>query len=142
MATVKTLPTKASVATFIKTLPRESQKEAQQLLALMKKATGQKPVLWGTAIIGFGMYEYTDASKKKSQWPKTAYAMRKSGPVVYIMPGFASYASHLKKLGSPKHGGSCLYLKTLSTIDTDVLIDLIRDSYAVMTKRYAVGKKV
>lgn len=141
MATVKTLPTKASVAAFIKTLPRESQKEARQLLLVMKKATGEKPVLWGTAIIGFGVYEYTDARKKKSAWPKTAYAMRKSGPVVYIMPGFSSYGALLKKLGSPKHGGSCLYFKTLAGVDMEVLSEMVRDSYDVMTKRYPVLKK-
>lgn len=141
MATVKTLPTKESVAAYIKSMPREWQSDAKKLLALMKKATGEKPVLWGTAIIGFGVYEYTDARKKKSAWPKTAYAMRKSGPVVYIMPGFTSYGALLKKLGSPKHGGSCLYIKTLAGVDMEALSKMVRDSYDVMTKRYPVLKK-
>jgi hypothetical protein len=136
MATVKTLPTKASVPAFIAAMKPEWRRDAKTLCALMKKATGEKPVLWGTAIIGFGVYEYTDARKKKSQWPKTAFAMRASGPVVYIMPGFTSYAALLKRLGSPKHGGSCLYLKTLSGVDVEVLSEMVRDSHRVMTKRY------
>ncbi len=139
--TVKTLPTKASVPAFIKALPTQEQKDARLLLALMKKATGEKPVLWGTDLVGFGSYVYTYASGKTGVWPKVAFAMRKDGSTVYIMQGFSSYTAHLKKLGNPKHGGSCLYLKSLGTIDMVALSAMVRDSYCLMTKKYPDAKK-
>jgi hypothetical protein len=42
-------------------------------------------------------------------------------------------------MGSHRTGKSCLYLKSLETIDRAVLEDIIRDSVAYMREEYDCG---
>jgi len=56
-AEIKTKPTTLSVEEYINSLPTEQkQKDSLVLLEMMKKATGDEPVLWSSSIIGFGKY--------------------------------------------------------------------------------------
>lgn len=139
MAELKTRKTKASVAAFLAKIPDPKQRaDAKTLLAVMRKATGEKPVLWGTSIIGFGEYHYeSERSAQKGDWPLTAFAPRKGNLTVYIMPGFKKYGALLKKLGKHKHSVSCLYIKRLSDIHLPTLETLVRKGYITMKKRYA-----
>jgi hypothetical protein len=141
MAEVKTQKTKASVSAFITAIPNAQQRaDAKVLLALFKDATGLKPAMWGTAIVGFGEYHYTsEHSSQKGDWPLTAFSPRSGKLVVYIMPGFADYAPLLEKLGPHKHSISCLYLKSLKGIHLPTLRTLIRRSVAAMKKKYGVA---
>jgi hypothetical protein len=55
LAEIKTKPTSASVEDFINQVKNEQKrKDSFVLLEMMKEATGEEPVLWGSAIIGFG----------------------------------------------------------------------------------------
>jgi len=61
------------------------------------------------------------------------FSPRKQNITLYIMPGFERNKDLLKKLG--KHsisGGSCLYIKKLSDVDTKVLKALVSESVKVM----------
>mgnify|MGYP001587720980 CR=1 FL=1 len=59
MAELKTKATKNSVIKFLNAIkPDEKRKDALVLLKLFKTATGQKPVMWGTSIVGFGKLHY------------------------------------------------------------------------------------
>ncbi len=59
MAENKTRPTKSSVNGFINLLTDETRRaDARTLVKLMQNATGEKPAMWGPAIIGFGSYHY------------------------------------------------------------------------------------
>ena len=59
MAELKTKPTKASVAAFLREMddPRKRE-DARAVMALMKDVTGKRPKMWGTSIVGFGSYRY------------------------------------------------------------------------------------
>mgnify|MGYP000639814889 FL=1 len=52
------------------------------------------------------------------------------------MAGFDSYPDLMAKLGKFKTGKSCLYIKKLSDVDTDVLRRLIRESLDYMAVTY------
>ncbi len=138
MAEIKTKKTKESVVKFIAAIPDAKQRaDAKGLLALMKKATGEKPVLWNNNMVGFGEYHYeSDRSAQKGDWPLTAFSPRKSNLTVYIMPGFKDYGALLKKLGKHKHGGSCLYIKRLSDVHLPTLQTIVERGYKAMKKKY------
>jgi len=143
MAELKTQKNTASVTDFIDAVedPKKRQ-DAKQLLTIFKKATGMKPVMWGTSIIGFGSYDYkSDRSTQEGDWPLTGFSPRKANLTVYIMPGFKNYAPLLKKLGKHKiSGGSCIYINKLSDIDVPTLTAIIQDSVKEMQKKHVTSK--
>ncbi len=138
MAEIKTKPNNASVREFLKSItPKEKQEDGFKLLKIFEDVTGERAKMWGTAIIGFGMYHYeSDRSSQKGDWPMTAFSPRKQNLTVYIMPGFKEYGELLKKLGRHKTTVSCLYIRRLSDVDTKVLAKIIKLGFMVMKKKY------
>lgn len=135
----KTQPTTQSVKGFIKTLSSEEQQQATTLVALFEKATGMKPVMWGN-IVGFGSYHYKYESGREGDFLATGFAIRKSGPTIYIMPGYQNYAEILQDIGPHKLGKSCLYLKNLEKVHLKVLAKLIKAGLRDLRKMYPVQK--
>jgi hypothetical protein len=128
MAEIKTKPTKVNVAEFLEKIPNEERRQdCKTLLKLMKKVTGEKPVLWGPSIVGFGTYHYKYASGHEGDMCIAGFANRKD-LTVYILRDFPGYEALMKKLGKHKMGVSCLYMKKLADVDLDVLETLIRRS--------------
>ena len=62
---------------FLATLPEERRAEVEQLTALMSRATGEKPAMWGTSIVGFGRYHYRYASGREGEYCATGFSPRK-----------------------------------------------------------------
>lgn len=142
MAEIKTKRTKASVSAFIESVDEKRRADAKQLLKIFKDATGMKPAMWGTSIIGYGSYHYkSERSTQEGDWPLTGFSPRKANFTVYIMPGFKKYGSLLKKLGKHKiSGGSCIYIHKFSDIDAPILKQIIKLSVDEMKKKYASAK--
>jgi hypothetical protein len=140
MTELKTQKNKAGVLEFLKKNPDPIQKQdALALLEMMKEITGEKPVMWGEAMVGFGEYHYkSEKSSQEGDWPLTAFSPRKQNLTVYIMAGFKGHEALLKKLGKYKiSGGSCLYIKRLPDIHLPTLKKIIERGYKTMKKRYA-----
>jgi len=137
--TNKTIPTQQSVSRYVQSLSPAEKKLATILLNLFKSAVGMKPVMWGN-IIGFGSYHYHYDSGREGDSFATGFAMRKSGPTIYIMPGYQDYSAILKDLGPHRLGKSCLYLKGLDGVDLDVLKKLIKSGLKDLNKKYPVRK--
>lgn len=137
MAELKTRPTGADVTEFLATVP-DAQKRADSdvLLELMKRVTGDDAVMWGSSIIGFGTYEYTNRSGKPAKWMATGFSPRKVALTIYIMQGFEPHADLMERLGKYKTGRSCLYVKRLSDIDLDVLETLVARSCEYLRQAY------
>lgn len=137
MAEQKTKPTPNSVDDFIKALNNsDKEKEALQLLQLFKEVSGEKPVMWGNSIVGFGKYKYVYASGRSGEWLLSGFSPRKTQHSLYIMSGFEKLGPLLSKLGPHKLGKGCLYIKKLSAIDRDVLRQIIDQSISIVKKRY------
>lgn len=136
MAEAKTKPTKASVSAFLAAIPDEQRrKDGQAIAKLLREVTGEKPVLWGSSIVGFGTYVYEYADGREAEWPLVGFSPRKSELVVYVMPGFERYADLLARLGKHRIGKSCLYLKKLGDADPAVLKEIVSRSVAAMEKK-------
>lgn len=139
MAELKTQKTNASVPAFLETIEDEQKrKDSQELVKIFQEVTKEKSVMWGTAIIGFGQYHYkSERSKQEGDWPLTGFSPRKQNLTIYIMSGFGDQKKLLEKIGKHKiSGGSCLYIKRLSDIDTEILKKLIKASYNYMKEKY------
>jgi hypothetical protein len=133
MASNKTAPNDTDPRTFIAGLDSERRKtEALELLELFEARTGEKPVMWGDSIIGFGSYDYSYKSGRTGTWMRVGFSPRKSQLTVYVMPGFEAYEDELERLGPHSTGASCLYVKRLDAVDKDVLGEIISTSYEAM----------
>ena len=125
----KTMPTSVSVEDFLATLPEQRQEEARQCIAIMQEITGQSPVMWGPSIIGFGSYHYKYESGREGDAPAASFSPRKANLVIYLADGISRYETMLENLGLHTTSKVCLYIKRLSTIDPDVLREVIAASY-------------
>lgn len=133
----KTIPTGAPVQRFLSEIPDErKRRDSLDLVGLMSSITGAQPKMWGSSIVGFGQYHYRYESGREGDCFLTGFSPRKSALTIYVMPGFSRYEEQLKQLGPHRTGKSCLYLKTLDTVDRDVLEGIFRDSVARMRRKY------
>lgn len=125
----KTQPTDVDPAAFIAGVENEQQrKDAEWVLQMMQDVTGEPPKMWGPSIIGFGTYRYVYASGREGDWMLTGFSPRKTALSIYLMCGLGREQESLEKLGKHKTGKSCLYVKRLSDIDTDVLREMVERS--------------
>jgi hypothetical protein len=126
MAELKTKETTASVAKFLSAIPDEQRRaDCRAIAALMRKATGKSPKMWGTSIVGFGKYQYQGRSQG-GEWFVMGLSPRSANLTLYLLAGPKNNAALLKKLGKHSLGGSCLYIKRLADVDMKVLQNLIK----------------
>lgn len=138
MAKLKTRPHDGDVEAFLDGVEDESRRrDAYEILALMKRVTGEDPRMWGPSIVGFGSYRFEYESGREGDWFLAGFSPRKQALTLYIMSGFAEHDALLAKLGEHKTGRSCLYVKRLDDVDTAVLEELVRRSVAHVSKRDA-----
>jgi hypothetical protein len=129
---VKTKATKIKFSEFLLTVAEEDRKKEIRILdKIMREATGKRPVVWGTAIVGYDRYE-----SSSGQWPIVAFSPRKSSLVVYIMDGFKNKSRLLTLLGKHKLGKSCLYLNGLEDKNIDALRKIVEVSVKAMRNKH------
>jgi len=137
MAENKTKPTRQPVSAFIAAVePAERRSDCRALATMMKTITKSQPKMWGSSIVGFGLYHYKYASGREGDFFLSGFSPRKQDLTIYVMAGFDRYPSLMKKLGKYKTGRSCLYVKRLADIDLDVLKKLVTESVRHMKKTY------
>lgn len=136
---LKTSKNKKSVIAFISDIEDpQLKKDCKELLKIFKEVTGAKPKMWGPSIVGYGEYVYHRSNGDEGLFMATGFSPRKSGPTLYIMPGYQDYSALMKRLGPHKLGKSCLYLKNLEGIDRKILKKLIKEGVADLKKTHQV----
>ena len=127
LAVIKTKPTSASVEDFINGVKSEQKrKDCLVLLDMMKKASGEEPILWSNSIIGFGIKRYKSPSTgREVDWLLIGFAPRTANLSLYLMIDHKEHADALKKLGKYKTSGGCIYINKLEDIDLKVLKGMI-----------------
>lgn len=137
----KTVPGTLVVADYMAQIEDPQRKtDCQLLLDTLIRVSGEAPVLWGgtlkSAIVGFGSYHYVYDSGREGDFLRIGFANRAQNISVYIMPGYQDFDDELTRLGKHKMGKSCLYIKRLSDVDTDVLEEMLSKGIAIMDKKY------
>ena len=62
----KTIATKGSVKIFIENIKDKNQREdCKSIIKVMESVSNQKPVMWGSAIVGFGSNHYVYESGRE-----------------------------------------------------------------------------
>jgi hypothetical protein len=138
MAENKTKATKASVAGYVAAIKDPGRrKDCAALAKIMAKASKEKPVMWGTSIVGFGSYHYKYDSGREGDACLTGFSSRAGDITVYLMAAkFPKREQLLAKLGKHKTSGGSLYNKTMSDIDPKVLEKLIAGAVAEKRKNH------
>ncbi len=126
---VKMRPMETSVTSFLAGISEQRREEAHYLIGVMSRLSGEDPVLWGSSIIGFGIYHYRYESGREGDMPILGFSPRKTAITIYFGEGFDPYKPLLDRLGNHRTGVGCLYINKLKDVKEDVLYDLIAQSY-------------
>jgi hypothetical protein len=103
----------------------------------MQKVSGHEPKMWGTSIIGFGVYHYkSERSKQEGDWPLIGFSPRKAAISLYVYTGMPEHEHLLKDLGKFKMGKACIYIKKLSDINTNALVTLMETTIRFLEGKY------
>ena len=123
-----------AVQDYLETIPGATRRrDAETLVDLMGRVTGQEPAMWGKSIIGFGQYHYKYASGREGDAAAVGFAPRKAATTIYLLDGVGAYTEPLSRLGPHTTGVGCLYVKDLAKVDLEVLEAIVDESYRTLT---------
>lgn len=127
---ISTRPTDADVTAFLDAVPHERRRaEGRAMRALMERVTGEKAVMWGPTMVGFGSIPYTNSSGTNN-WFVVGFSPRKPALTIYgVYDDYGPTEPLFAELGPHDTGKSCLYLKRLDAVDDGVLETLIRRAW-------------
>lgn len=122
------------VRAFIDAVGGETRRrDAETLLDMMTRITGEGARMWGPSIVGFGSYHYKYASGREGDAPAAGFSPRKAATTIYLPDGVGAYPEHLARLGEHTTGVGCLYLKDLGKVDLGTLEAIVDESYRRVT---------
>jgi hypothetical protein len=137
MAQAKTKPTAASIDAYLESRASPEQLvDCKALMAMLKRVTKEQPKMWGPSIVGYGSYQYKYESGRTGEFCATGFAVRGKDLVVYLVAESPEQQELLATLGKHKMGKSCLYVKRLADLNTDVLEALVSRSVAELKRRH------
>ena len=135
MAEPKTKPTDADVVAYVAAIADPKRREAAEaVMALLNDITGEKPVLWGSSIVGYGSYITT--AKPPAPWPMIGFSPRADSLTIYIMGGLQEQTDLLSKLGKYKTKGACLHIKSIHDVNQGHLRTLLQWGFDTMRTRH------
>lgn|GEM_PF-351768 len=129
-ADIKTTITKVAPKDFLETLSERRREDGQVLLELFGEATGERPVMWGPSMIGYGKSHYAYASGRQGDWFHLGFSPRKANIALYGLQGAPRSKALLAKLGRHKAGAGCVWVNQLRDIDLQVLRELVAHAWA------------
>lgn len=122
----KTRPTEADVQAYIDAQPEARAADCRALVALMQRASGHPPVMWGR-MVGFGRHHYVYDSGREGDIFEIGFASGAAGKgdlSLYLNANGAGRAALLARLGRHREGKGCVYIKRLADVDAGVLAEL------------------
>jgi hypothetical protein len=138
LADNKTKPTKLSAAAFIDALTDGTQRaDTKALVKLMQSAAGEKAMMWGPSIIGFGSYRYMYESGREGDMPLVGFSPRRAATVLHGLMGSGESEALLVTLGKHTIGKGFLYIKKLGDVDQEVLGALVVKAVSSNRARHA-----
>ena len=129
MAKNKTIETQNSVAVFLATIKDKIRRnDCSAIIDLITEHTGLEPKMWGTSIVGFGIYHYKYESGREGDAPLVGLSPRSAAIVFYLSANFEKRDELLQRLGKYKTGKGCIYVQKLEDIDTSILAKMVKAS--------------
>ncbi len=133
----KTTENNDSVAAFVKKITdADRRKDCQAIIDIMEKQSGFPAKMWGSAIIGFGTYQYKYESGREGDAPLVGFAPRKTEFALYLSSEFDKRDELLKQFGKHKTAKACVYVKKLEDVNVDVLKKMISNSIKHTRAKY------
>jgi hypothetical protein len=133
----KTKPTNDSVNTFLNKIQEQQLREdCYTILALMQKVSNFEPVMWGSAIIGFGTYHYVYDSGREGDNMLIGFSPRAQNISIYLLGGLEKIEVELSRLGKYKTGKGCLYIKSLSDVNLEVLNQIFDKAFQEAQRKH------
>jgi hypothetical protein len=129
VAELKTQATDDDVQAFIDSIADPTRRaDARTVTDLLGRLTGEPPVMWGKAIVGFGRRVLRYPNGRELDWMVIGFAPRKASTTVYLAGEMGGYAQLLEQLGRHTVNGGCLHLKRLDDVDHGVLQQILARS--------------
>lgn len=119
----KTVSIDADVEAFFAAQPEARAADCRALAALMQRASGHPPKMWGR-MVGFGHHHYVYDSGREGDIFEIGFASGAGGKgdiSLYVNATGAERSALLAKLGKHREGKGCVYIKRMSDVDADVL---------------------
>ena len=130
MAENKTRPTDVTVDLFLSKIDEARlRKDCDTLVEMMASVSKLKPVMWGSAIIGFGTRHYIYESGREGDTMIIGFSPRKQAIALYLAGGLEPLNEELLRLGKHTTGKGCLYIKSLDDIDIPTLKKILIKAY-------------
>ena len=124
----KTVPTDADIEAHFAAQPEARAADCRALAALMQRASGHPPKMWGR-MVGFGHHHYVYDSGREGDIFEVGFASGAGGKgdiSLYLSLGCmpAEREALLARLGKHRQGKGCVYVKRLADVDLGVLEEL------------------
>jgi hypothetical protein len=137
MAKNKTIETENSVADFLATISDAKRREdCTFIIDLLSELCGFEPKMWGSSIVGFGIYNYQYESGHSGNAPLAGIASRKNALTVYLASNFEEKEALLSQLGKHKSSKACLYIQKFEDINIEILSQLVKKSIEQIKELY------
>ena len=127
-------PTDASVVAFLDAVEHPvRRRDGWRLHELLARITGEKAVMWGPTIVGFGRYRYEYPSGRTGEAGAAGFSPRRAATTIYLPEGTGPHAERFARLGPHRSSKVCVYVTNLDKIDMAVLEEILRASYATVS---------
>ena len=125
---------------YIASLSDETTKnDSHTLYEIMRRISGEEPILYGIGTIGFGVFKYEYQSGRKGESHTLGFYPRNNKITIYLTDGTKRYNDFLLLLGKHSTTGYCLYIRRLSDIELPVLVTILEKSYENITMKSQHG---
>lgn len=132
-----TVPTAVPVEDFLADVtPQVRRDDAHVLLTMMAEVSGERPVMWGPSIIGFGQYSYRYDSGREGIMFHVGFSPRKANLSLYGLTSVPDADDWFARLGKVKRSRACTYITRLSDLDLQVLKDFTVAAWRTSLERH------
>lgn len=105
MAKNKTQPTKTRVSAFLNNIKdKQLRDDCFALAKMMQDVSNAEPVMWRSAIVGFGTYHYVYESGREGDTVILGFSPRKQNISIYLMGGLKNIEGKESELGKYQTG--------------------------------------
>ncbi len=129
------ISTNSTVDEYLSTLDEPTVQDAEVLIEILQRISGQEPKLWNVGTIGFGIYHYKYNSGREGDCQTIGFYPRNGKITIYLMDGTVRYSEFLAQLGKHSTSKVCLYIKRLSDIDLPTLEQIMQQSYQYVSSQ-------